>query len=119
MYRKIDKICQAKIKHVNLGMKSALTIGTLLRQLREAEGLLIREIGATLQIDPAPISKIERNDRLPTKAQLQQYISLFPQHAEAMYIAWLSDKVVYEIQDDNYALKAIKVAEGKIKYGAE
>ena len=100
-------------------MKQRIKIGTLLRQLRESEGWLIREIGAKMGIDPALISKIERNDRMPTKHQIVAYCNIFPQHAASINIAWLSDKVLYEIQDDAHALQAIKAAERKIKYGAQ
>ena len=31
-------------------------------------------------------------------------------------IAWLSDKLYYEVQDEDLALQAMQVAEEKIKY---
>jgi hypothetical protein len=31
-------------------------------------------------------------------------------------IAWLSDKVVYEVADEHIALQALRVAEEKVKY---
>jgi len=34
-------------------------IGTILRELREAKGLLLREVGAKLSLDPTILSKIE------------------------------------------------------------
>ena len=44
--------------------------GELLKQLRESEGLLLREVGAKLSIDPTLLSKIEQNKRLPTSKQI-------------------------------------------------
>lgn len=114
-----DKLCHVTRMLLLWNMKQGKKIGTLLRQLREAEGWLIREIGAKMSIDPALISKIERNDRMPTKHQIAEYCKTFPEHADSIYIAWLSDKVLYEIQDDEHALQAIKAAESKIKYGAQ
>jgi hypothetical protein len=35
---------------------------------------------------------------------------------EELLVMWLSDKVVYEVADENVALKALKVAEEKVKY---
>jgi hypothetical protein len=30
--------------------------------------------------------------------------------------AWLSDKLVYEVKDEDFALQAMQVAEEKVKY---
>ena len=46
-------------------------IGDTLRALRESKGLLLREVGAELSLDPTLLSKIERNDRMPTKEQVK------------------------------------------------
>jgi len=35
---------------------------------------------------------------------------------KVIIIAWLSDKLVYEVQDEKFALQAMQVAEEKIKY---
>jgi hypothetical protein len=35
---------------------------------------------------------------------------------EQLLVAWLSDKIVYELTDEEFADKALKVAEEKIKY---
>jgi len=40
-------------------------IGQVLRELRESKGLLLRQVGAELSIDPTILSKIERNGRMP------------------------------------------------------
>jgi len=46
-------------------------IGDTLRALRESKGLLLREVGAELSLDLTLLSKIERNDRMPTKEQVK------------------------------------------------
>jgi HTH-type transcriptional regulator, competence development regulator len=32
-----------------------------------------------------------------------------------LWVAWLSDKLVYEVEDEDVALKALQVAEKKVK----
>ncbi len=91
-------------------------IGQTLRELRETKGLLLREVGATLSIDPTLLSKIERNDRMPTKEQVSALSEFYQDKKNEVLIAWLSDKLVYEIQDEDLALAAMKVAEQKIEY---
>lgn len=91
-------------------------IGQTLRELRESKGLLLREVGAALSIDPTLLSKIERNDRMPTKEQVNALSEFYQDKKNEVLIAWLSDKLVYEIQDEDLALAAMKVAEQKIEY---
>ena len=35
---------------------------------------------------------------------------------EILMVAWLSDKITYELMDEEFADKALKLAEDKIKY---
>ena len=85
-------------------------IGQILRELRETKGLLLREVGAALSIDPTLLSKIERNDRMPTKEQVSALSEFYQDKKNEVLIAWLSDKLVYEIQDEDLALAGMKVA---------
>jgi len=95
----------------------AKTIGTILRELRETKGLLLREVGAELSLDPTILSKIERDERMPTREQVKSLSNFYKEQKNEVIIAWLSDKLVYEIQDEELGLDAMKVAEVKIKYG--
>ena len=92
------------------------TIGTILRELREAKGLLLREVGAKLSLDPTILSKIERDERMPTKEQVKALADFYKDQKNDVIIAWLSDKLVYEVQEEDLALEAMKVAEEKVKY---
>lgn len=91
-------------------------IGDTLRALRESKGLLLREVGAELSLDPTLLSKIERNDRMPTKEQVKALSEFYEDKKNEVVIAWLSDKLVYEIQNEDLGLEAMKVAEQKIEY---
>ncbi len=91
-------------------------IGDTLRALRESKGLLLREVGADLSLDPTLLSKIERNDRMPTKEQVKALSEFYQDKKNEVVIAWLSDKLVYEIQNEDLGLEAMKVAEQKIEY---
>ena len=91
-------------------------IGDTLRALRESKGLLLREVGAELSLDPTLLSKIERNDRMPTKEQVKALSEFYEDKKNEVVIAWLSDKLVYEVQDEDLGLVAMKVAEKKIEY---
>jgi transcriptional regulator with XRE-family HTH domain len=92
------------------------TIGTTLRELRESKGLLLREVGAKLSLDPTILSKIERDERMPTREQVKALADFYKDQKNEVIIAWLSDKLYYEVQDEHLALQAMQVAEEKIKY---
>lgn len=92
------------------------SIGEILRRNRERKGLLLRQVGASLEIDQAVISKFERGERKLTRVQVIQFAELYDLPESDLLLAWLSDKLVNELQDETLALKAIQVAEQKIKY---
>ena len=92
------------------------TIGTILRELREAKGLLLREVGAKLSLDPTILSKIERNERKPTKDLILKIAEILQIDKQELLIQFMSDKIAYEIADEDCATRVLKVAEEKIKY---
>jgi len=91
------------------------SIGEILRRNRELKGLLLRQVGASLEIDQAVISKFERGERKLTRTQVIQFAKLYCLSEDDLLVAWMSDKLVSEVQDETLALKAIQVAEQKIK----
>ncbi|MFG4003897.1 Fic family protein [Flavobacterium aquidurense] len=89
---------------------------TLLKNAREQKGLKTREVAQILGIDQALISKFESGTRRPTKDQISKLSQLLEIDYETLMIAWLKEKILYEIGDDEFALKALMVAEQEIKY---
>jgi hypothetical protein len=73
-------------------------------------------VGAKLSLDPTILSKVERDERMPTKEQVKALSNFYKEQKNEIIIAWLSDKLVYEVQDEKFALQALQVAEEKIKY---
>lgn len=92
------------------------SIGQVIRDLREKKELLLREVAALLEIDPSLLSKIERGDKRPTKGQIIMLAQILDVEEKELLIAYLSDRLVYEIRDEKLATEAIKVAEQKIEY---
>ena len=91
-------------------------IGELIRQLREKEGYPLRKVAAFLDIDQAVLSKMERGKRKLTKEQVIKLARFFNYDEKEMLITYLSDKILYEIEGEDLALEALKVAEQKIGY---
>jgi transcriptional regulator with XRE-family HTH domain len=91
-------------------------LGDIIRKLREEKELPLRTVAAYLDIDQAILSRIERGQRKPTREQVVKLAKYFKVNEKDLLVAWLSDKLVYEVADEQVALKALQVAEEKIKY---
>ncbi len=93
-------------------------IRELIRTLREKGKYPLRKVAAFLDIDQAILSKIERGQRKLTKEQVIKLADFFNYNEKEMLINFLSDRIIYEIGNEDYAKEALKVAEEKIKYKA-
>lgn len=92
------------------------SLGDIIRQKREEKGLPLRIVAGFLDTDQAILSKIERGQRKASRAQVLKLAEYFKVEQEKLLVAWLSDKIVYELADEEFADKALKVAEEKIEY---
>lgn len=92
------------------------TVGQIIRAKREALGLLLRQVAAYLDIDQAVLSKIERNERKPSRENIIRLAEILKFEKDELMIQFMSDKIAYEIADEDCADKVLKVAEKKVKY---
>jgi predicted nucleotidyltransferase/plasmid maintenance system antidote protein VapI len=90
--------------------------GSKIRKLREEKQLPLRIIAAYLNVDQAILSKIERGKRKPPREMVIKLAEYFNVDKKELLTAWLSDKVLYEIADEEQALEALKVAEEQVEY---
>jgi len=94
------------------------TLGDILRKLREEKKLPLRKVAAYLDIDQAILSKIERGQRRATREYIVKLAKYFKVKKDDLMVVWLSDKLVFEVGDEQIALKALQVAEEKVAYEA-
>lgn len=92
------------------------TVGQIIRARRESLGLLLRHVAAQLDIDQAILSKLERNERKPTKEHISKLTEILKFDKDELMIQFMSEKIAYEIADEECAGKVLKAAEKKIKY---
>lgn len=88
---------------------------TLLKNAREQKGLKTREVAQALKIDQALISKFENGTRKPTKEHLKKLAAFLDIDYEALMIAWLKERILYEIGDDAFAVKAMQQVQEEIE----
>ena len=92
------------------------TVGNLIKELRVKEGYPLRKVATFLDIDQTILSKIENSHRKLTKEQAIKLADFFNFDKKEMLITFLSDRIIYEVGNEEYAREALKVAEEKIEY---
>ena len=92
------------------------TFGEALRELRFLNGFPIRKVAAELDIDPSTLSKIERNERSANRDHIKKLSTLFQVDEKSLLINFLSDKITYELIDEECSNEVLQAAEEKIKY---
>ena len=83
---------------------------------REEKDLLLRHVAASLDVDTAMLSKIERGERKAKREQVIEFAKLLHLNENDLLTLWLADKVYDVIQEEDLGLNALKVAEKEIKY---
>jgi len=94
------------------------TLGLKLRELREQAGLSLRKAAMQVDIDVAILSKMERGERKFSKELVLKLAELYKANSDKLIIDFLSEKVLYELGDEDFGLEALKVAEKQLKYKA-
>jgi len=95
---------------------STETLGEKLRQIREQNELPLRKVAALLDIDVAILSKMERGERKLSKEVVLKLADIYKCNPEELLVLFLSEKIMYEIQNEDLGEKALKVAEKRVKY---
>lgn len=101
---------------MSIEVMSTETIGEKLRHIREEKELPLRKVAALLDIDVAILSKMERGERKITKEVVLKLADIYDYNADELLVSFLSDKILYEIQDEDLGIEALKVAEERAKY---
>ncbi len=97
-------------------MTTRESFGEHIRKLREEHKLPIRKVASVLDIDPSTLSKIERGERTANKEMLPQLADLFNVDEKTLSLILFSDKVAYQILEEENSNEILKVAEQKIQY---
>jgi predicted nucleotidyltransferase len=91
-------------------------LGNIIRKLRAEKKLPLRTGAAFLDIDQAILSKMERGQRKLKREHVLKLAGYFKVKENDLLVAWLSDKLVYDVADEQVALEALQVAEEKVAY---
>jgi transcriptional regulator with XRE-family HTH domain len=92
------------------------TFGNIIKEERIKRKLYLRQVAALLDVDQAIISKIERGKRHPSKELVLEFAKNFAIDEKRLLVAWMSDKMVYEIESTGLAKEILQLTEEKINY---
>ena len=84
-----------------------MIFGKKLRELRDEQGVLQRQLAALLEIDTPMFSKIERGDRRAKREHVIKLAEYLHQDEKEMLTLWLADKVLDAVGDDELSKDAI------------
>jgi transcriptional regulator with XRE-family HTH domain len=92
------------------------SFGEIIKEKREAQNLLLREVSALTEIDQSIICKFEKGERKPSREQVLKFAEIYNLPKDDLIISWQSDKVAYDLLLENHALEILRVAESKVEY---
>jgi len=87
----------------------------LLKNAREQKNIKTRELAQLIGIDQALISKFENGTRKPTRDQVAKLAQVLEIDYETLMVLWLKERILYEIGDDNLALRAMNMVSEAIE----
>ncbi len=92
-----------------------MTLGEKIKELREAEGMLQKQLAGILEIGDGYLSKIERNQKALKREHLLAINRTFNCSMEELEALWIATKIYGIVKDEKEGLNALKVAENQIK----
>lgn len=88
--------------------------GNRIKELRESNKMLQRQVASILEIDTPMLSKIERGERKAKKEQVSKLASIFKVSLDELLTLWLADQVYTILKNEDLAKQALKLAEKRI-----
>ncbi|MCB0515389.1 MAG: helix-turn-helix domain-containing protein [Bacteroidetes bacterium] len=89
--------------------------GNKIRQLREANQLLLRQVAPILDMDTPLLSKIERGDRVLKKEAIPALAKILKTDEKELTTLWLADQMYNVIEGEPLADNAIRELTKNIK----
>ncbi|RWY49079.1 helix-turn-helix domain-containing protein [Mucilaginibacter gilvus] len=99
-----------------MSKRKLTTFGESIKQLRVDRKLPQRKIAAYLDIDASLLAKYERNVRQPSKELIEKIATLFGVDSKDLINEAFTDKIAYQILEEEFDSKLLRLAEEKVEY---
>jgi transcriptional regulator with XRE-family HTH domain len=91
-----------------------MKFGEYIKQMREQNQLLQRQLANALDMDTAMLSKIERGERRAKREHIPIFASLLKANVKELFTIWMADQVYNLIKEEENATEILKVASKNI-----
>lgn len=91
----------------------------ILKEARQKKQKSLKEVAQDLNIDYSLLSRLENGSRKVSKAQVLQFASYYDIVAKELITQWLSDKIYFDLKDEDFGLEALQIAESRLTYHAK
>lgn len=89
-------------------------LGKRIKELREAKGLVQRQLASGLEIDTPMYSKIERGERRAKREQVLKLAKMLNTDKDELLTLWLAGQVYEIVKDEDVAKDAMNLVEKKL-----
>jgi len=93
-----------------------MSLGKKIKELRESNSVLQRELAAMLNVGESYLSKVETDHKVLKREYLIHLSEYFNYPLSELEALWLGTKVYDLIKNETQGLSALKVAEEQINY---
>ena len=84
-------------------------LGIKLKELRELNGFVQRQIAALLEIDTAYISKMESGDKQISRDHLKKLATVYKVQEKELITLWVADKIIKIIDKEKVGKEALQL----------
>lgn len=90
------------------------TFGELIRAKREKKKMLLRHLSASVDMDMALLSKIERGDRFARLEQVERLAKALEIELDDLKSIWFADRIFALVNDEENGLEILDLAIKKV-----
>jgi transcriptional regulator with XRE-family HTH domain len=90
-------------------------LGSKLKELRESNGYVQRQIAAELEVDTAYISKVENDEKPLSKMHLKKLSKIYKISEKELLTIWLTDKIKELVRNEPTAKESILLVLSEMK----
>lgn len=87
-----------------------MNFGEHIKQLREQNQLLQRQVASVLEMDAALLSKIERGERRVKREYIPELAKLFKTNEKELFTIWLAEQVCNLLKEEDNASEILKLS---------
>ena len=84
-------------------------LGVKLKELRESNGFVQRQIAAELEIDTAYVSKMENGEKQLSRHHLKKLSTFYRIDENELLTLWMADKIIKIIENEKVGVDAIEL----------